>query len=225
MELLDNIPASFSVEQVLSRLHLDKGDKFSGEIQDLIDQVQDVVRPKAIYDICYIDSRGEDTVDIGGVKFDSRVLRVNLGEVERVFPYVATCGTEVEEVEIPSEDLMGRFILDIIKQLALSSATKYLREHVINNYKPGKISAMAPGSLEDWPISEQPKLFSLLGDVESQIGVELTDSFLMLPLKSVSGMYFATEVAFESCELCPRERCPGRRVPYDEKAKDKYFSN
>jgi len=223
MELLDNIPVSFSVEQVLNRLRLDKGDKFSEEIQVLIDQVQDVARPKAIYDVCYISDKGEDSVEIGGVRFDSRILRVNLDQAERVFPHVATCGTEVEEIEIPPDDLMGKFILDIIKQLALSIATKYLREHVISMYKPGKMSAMAPGALEDWPISEQKKLFSLFDDVEGQIGVELTDTFLMLPLKSVSGMYFATEVTFESCELCPRERCPGRRAKYDEKAKDKYF--
>ncbi len=225
MELIDNIPVSFTVEQVLNRLRLDNGDKFAGEIQNLIDQVQDVIRPKAIYDVCYIDGRDEDSVDIAGVRFTSRILRVNLGEAERVFPHIATCGTEVESIDIPPDDLMGKFMLDIIKQIALSAATKHLREHVNRKHKPGKMSAMAPGALEDWPISEQKQLFSLFGDVESLIGVELTDTFLMLPLKSVSGMYFATEVTFESCGLCPRERCPGRRAPYDEGLKAKYFSS
>ncbi len=223
MELIDNIPVSFSVKQVLNRLRLDNGDKFAEEIQNLIERVQDVVRPKAIYDVCYIDSRDEDSVDIAGVKFTSRILRVNLGEEERVFPHIATCGTEVESIDIPPDDLMGRFMLDIIKQMALSAATKHLREYVDRRYKPGKMSAMAPGALEDWPISEQKQLFSLFGDVESLIGVELTDTFLMLPLKSVSGMYFATETTFESCQLCPRERCPGRRAQYDEKVKERYF--
>ncbi|MFC1714670.1 vitamin B12 dependent-methionine synthase activation domain-containing protein [Candidatus Poribacteria bacterium] len=223
MELIDNIPVSFSVEQVLNRLRLDNSDKFAGEIQNLIEQVQDVARPKAIYDVCYIDSRDEDSVDIASVRFTSRILSVNLGEAERVFPHVATCGREVESIDIPPDDLMGRFILDIIKQMALSAATKHLREYVDREHKPGKMSAMAPGSLEDWPISEQKQLFSLFGDVESLIGVELTDTFLMLPLKSVSGMYFPTEITFESCQLCPRERCPGRRAQYDEKVKERYF--
>lgn len=224
MDLIDNIPVNFSVEQVLSRLHLDNGGKFAGEIQRLIEQVEAVVRPKAIYDVCYIDGKDENSVDIAGVRFTSRVLRVNLDKVERVFPHVATCGTEVENIEIPPDDIMGKFVLDIIKQMALGAATKHLREHVDRKYKPGKMSAMAPGSLEDWPISEQKQLFSLLGDVKNLIGVELTDTFLMLPLKSVSGMSFATEIRFESCQLCPRERCPGRRAPYNEKLKEKYFS-
>jgi hypothetical protein len=45
--------------------------------------------------------------------------------------------------------------------------------------------------------------------------VTLTDSFLMVPTKSVSGIVFPTEVSFESCRLCPRSDCPGRRAKYD----------
>ena len=41
-------------------------------------------------------------------------------------------------------------------------------------YEPGKLSSMSPGSLEDWPISQQRPLFSLFGDVEAKIGVKLT---------------------------------------------------
>ena len=164
-------------------------------------------------------------MDIKGVRFTSRVLRVNLEEVQRVFLYIATCGTEVESIDIPSDDLMRKFVLDTIKQMALGDAIKHLREHIDREYRPGKMSAMAPGSLEDWPISEQKQLFSIFGDVESLIGVKLTDSFLMLPLKSISGICFPTEFTFESCQLCPRERCPGRRAAYDEKLKEKYFAS
>ncbi len=225
MELIDNIPANLSVEQVLKSLQLDKDGKYADDIRHLIERVQAVVRPKAIYDICYIDHKDTDSLEINGIRFTSRVLRVNLDEVERVFPYIATCGTEVEAIEIPSDDLMGKFALDTIKQMALGAAVKHLREHIDREHRPGQMSAMSPGSLEDWPISEQKQLFSIFGDVEGLIGVKLTDTFLMLPLKSLSGMYFPTEIRFESCQLCPRERCPGRRAPYDEKLKEKYFSD
>jgi len=74
---------------------------------------------------------------------------------------------------------------------------------------------MSPGSLEDWPITEQPRLFKLLGEGAAATGVRLTDSCLMLPTKSLSRLTFPSEHGFESCRLCPRERCPGRRAPYD----------
>ena len=50
----------------------------------------------------------------------------------------------------------------------------------------------------------------------------LTDTFLMVPIKSVSGIFFPTEVSFESCQLCPRENCIGRRAPYDPALVKKY---
>ncbi len=74
---------------------------------------------------------------------------------------------------------------------------------------------MNPGSLPDWPLPQQLPLFQLLGDVEGLIGVHLKESFLMVPTKTVSGIFFPTETRFESCQLCPREDCPGRRAPYD----------
>lgn len=225
MEIIDHIPVNLSVEQVLKRLHLDKDGKYAGDIQGLIEMVQPLTYPRAVYDVCYIDRKDKDSVEFGGVKFTSRVLRVNLDKAERVFPYIATCGTEVESIDIPADDLMRKFVLDNIKQIALGAAVRYLREHIDRKHRPGQMSAMNPGSLEDWPISEQRQLFSIFGDVENLIGVRLSDSFLMLPVKSVSGIYFPTEVRFESCQLCPRERCPGRRAPYDEKLKEKYFSD
>jgi hypothetical protein len=74
---------------------------------------------------------------------------------------------------------------------------------------------MNPGSLPDWPLQEQRQLFALLGDTRAAIGVELTDSCLMLPIKSLSGLRFPTGENFENCQLCPRERCPGRRTAYE----------
>ena len=224
MELIDNIPVSLNAEQVAKRLHLDPKGQYMEDIQAVVEHVLAVAKPKAIYDVCYIDSKSEDGVEIAGVKFISRVLRINLDKVERVFPYVTTCGVEVEDVEIPPDDLMGKFALDTIKQMVLGAAMGSLWKHIDKKHKPGKMSAMNPGSLEDWPISEQEPLFSIFGDVESLIGVQLTDSFLMLPLKSVSGIYFPKETSFASCQLCPRERCSGRRAPYDEKLREEYYS-
>ena len=81
---------------------------------------------------------------------------------------------------------------------------------------PGKTATMAPGSLSNWPLPQQRPLFDVLGDVQGIIGVELSDSFLMTPNKSVSGVRFPTEEGFASCQLCPREGCPNRRAPYDQ---------
>ena len=100
---------------------------------------------------------------------------------------------------------------------------KHLNEHLIDHFQPGKISRMNPGSLPDWPLPEQQQLFALLGGGPASIGIKLTDSFLMVPIKSVSGIWFPNEESFESCRLCPREKCPGRRAPYDPDLYDRKY--
>ena len=90
----------------------------------------------------------------------------------------------------------------------------YLEDYLARKYALGQMSRMSPGELEDWPVTQQIELFSLFGNAEDLIGVRLTEKFLMVPLKSVSGIYFPTEIKFESCQLCPRERCISRMAPY-----------
>jgi hypothetical protein len=46
--------------------------------------------------------------------------------------------------------------------------------------------------------------------------VKLTDSFLMIPNKTVSGFLFSTEKDYRSCKICRRKNCPGRSAEFDE---------
>lgn len=78
-----------------------------------------------------------------------------------------------------------------------------------------KTAVMTPGSLYDWPIQEQKPLFTILGDIESAIGVRLRDSFMMDSRQSVSYILFPTKIDFQTCMLCPRQGCPKRRAAYD----------
>ena len=68
-------------------------------------------------------------------------------------------------------------------------------------------------------------LFSLIGDAEAAIGVRLTDSFLMLPTKSVSGIRFTAGSDWENCMLCPRPVCPNRRAKYDPVLLESRYNN
>jgi len=223
MEILDNIPVKLDLEAVLKQLHLSKENKYITRIvQELIEIVCPVARPKAIYKVSYVDNKSEDSLYIEGKRFTSRILRVNLDKVERVFPYVATCGRELDEIAVPSDDFMKHYCLDTIKEMVLRAALGYLDDYLVRNYALGQMSKMHPGSLGDWPITQQKELFSIFGNVENLIGVKLTESYLMLPVKSVSGIYFPTEIRFESCQLCPREVCSERRASYDPDLVKKY---
>jgi hypothetical protein len=72
---------------------------------------------------------------------------------------------------------------------------------------------MNPGALLDWPLTEQRLLFKVLGTAPADIGITLTDSYLLLPLKYISGIYFDSAKDFCNGQLCHREACPIRRTP------------
>ena len=223
MEVFDSIPVRLDAEEILERLHIRKQNKYmEGIVQELIEIVRPVAKPKAIYEVSYVDNKSEDSLCMDGVKFTSHVLRVNLDKVGRVFPYVATCGRELDEITLPPDDFMKQYCLDVIKEMVLHTALRYLDDCLVRDYALGQVSQMNPGSLGDWPITQQKELFSIFGNVEDFIGVKLTESYLMLPVKSVSGIYFPTEIRFESCQLCPREVCSGRRAPYNLNLVKKY---
>jgi hypothetical protein len=214
--ILDNISFELDLEPLMKRLHLREGSGYADDLQRLASDAQAIARPKALYRIAFIESFGDDHVVVDGVTLTSRVLRVNLEQAHRVFPYVATCGVELEAWSSSIDDMLQRYWVDTIKEMALRQAIRTLNEHLVEHYRPGRTSAMSPGSLEDWPLEEQRALFAILGDPKAAIGVQLSDSYLMIPTKSLSGIRFPTEASFESCQLCPREKCPGRRAPYDE---------
>ena len=228
MEVLNDIAFRLDMDTLLARLHLDKESKDAKDIEHLMESVAPVIKPKAIYEVSYIQYKGCDTVTMGGVTFTSRVLRVNLDKVERVFPYIATCGRELEKIVAATDDLMRRFWLDTVKDMALRSSLKYLSNYLKRRYALGQMSTMSPGagSRDLWPIEQQKQLFSIFTNVEDLIGVKLTDSFLMIPNKSVSGIYFPTEIKFESCQLCSRKGCLARKAPYDKNLLEaKYYKD
>ena len=74
---------------------------------------------------------------------------------------------------------------------------------ITNRYSPGYC---------DWQVSEQQKLFSLLP--EHFCGISLTESSLMIPIKSVSGIIgLGPDVKREEyqCSICDMKDCFRRR--------------
>jgi hypothetical protein len=215
IELLEDIPLELDTEKLVRKLHVRELNGQRDRFVELLDQAREIARPKAVCRPAYIEKKTDNEVVVDGVELSSHILRVNLENVHRVFVYLATCGQEMEAWAGQFDDMVEKFWVGEIMEAAVHYARQMVLKHIDNNYQPGKMSSMNPGSLEDWPINEQQQLFELLGEGPDKLGVRLTDSFLMVPLKSVSGLRFPTEVNFENCMLCPRGQCPGRRAAYD----------
>ena len=213
--VLSDIPLTLDLPALAKRLHVREGSANMKELCDLAAQAEAVARAKAMVGLAFVTDRDEDTVSLDGITFTSRVLRVNMKTANRAFCYVATCGRELFDWSETLDDVLHQFWAEAIKEAALRDAMRAMNHEIRDRFRPGKLVTMNPGSLIDWPITQQRPLFRLMGDPRGTIGVELKDSCLMIPNKSVSGVRFETKERFESCQLCPRRDCPGRRAPYE----------
>lgn len=109
-----------------------------------------------------------------------------------------------------SGDPLNGYIADLIGSVSVEASVDILEDKIIhelflvnmkcsNRYSPGYC---------DWDVSEQHKLFSLLPN--NFCGIDLTNSSLMLPIKSVSGIvgYGKTLKKKEyACQICTQENC------------------
>lgn len=215
-------PIRLDIEEAKTRLHWREPSDVAPELAELIRLAELLIKPEVAYKVSYIEKRGEDEVTFEGVTFSSRVLRKNLESVERVFPFIITIGEDLEKHAGGCGDPLRQYYLEGLADMALGKIAQHLEQHLRERHGLAGLSSMSPGSLEDWPITQQKLLFSLFGEEGSSISVRLTEHMLMLPRKSISGVCFPTEVSFLSCQLCPRKDCPGRRAPFDRDLKKKY---
>ena len=222
--ILDQIIFKPDFRAVSGALRIRKDSKDEKRLMDLLDQSVKIAKPKGAYIESFIDEIGNDYAIIDSVRLKGKLLPANLRNVTRVFPYLATCGTELEKWSAGIEGFLESFWADTIMMFALGSAIGEIDHHIEKHTNPGARSSMNPGSLKEWPIEEQKGLFKIMGDSDARIGVKLKKSFMMSPLKSVSGIFFPSEHSYENCRLCRREKCPGRRAPYDASLRDGFFS-
>lgn len=215
--MLEIFPVPFQLDTVQLAETLKIRSSMLDEFAGLVSQAAAVAQPKVLLRDAFVEEYGDNSVVIQGVRFYSTVLRHNLEGIGRVFPYITTCGREVEELPMDPKDFVLGSWLHYIKLDLLKNCFPVLRDAVKNYFGVTKTSSMNPGSGDAsvWPIEQQAGLFSLFGDVEALVGVRLTDSFLMDPDVSTSGLLFPSEEDYKNCQLCHRENCPNRSAPFN----------
>ncbi len=215
METTGPIPVVLSAGEIAARLRFDPARAGFESLDELIALAQRLIQPRGICEVAYVGEKGERTVEVAGKIFESLILRRNLEGANKVFPYIITVGPDLEHEASAQADLLKQYYLEEMANIALEQAAGLLASQLGVRYGLGPLSNLSPGSLEDWPITEQPKLFSIFGDTEKLIGVRLTDSMLMVPRKSISGILFPSEEGFVACQLCDRPHCQGRKAAYN----------
>jgi hypothetical protein len=222
-QVLDTIPFTIDENFLSQALCIKAGSRYASRLAELVASARDIAKPKATYRETAVGESGTDSVIVDGIKLTGRVLKVNLEQSATVIPFAATCGREIDAWARTLDNKLEQFWADTIMFLALGAAVSAIEARLKTLLPFDTLSSMNPGSLPDWPLEQQRHVFELLDSTVQTIGITLTDSLLMIPLKSISGIYFTSAEHFSNCQLCPRENCPGRRAPFDKDLYDRRY--
>lgn len=149
----------------------------------------------------------EQTINIG------KIISAQIRNSEFIAFFACTIGKGIENFskeKMKAGDMLEGYIFDLIGSEAAEETAEKVHEyvriladkerlHVTNRFSPGYCN---------WDVKEQFKLFSFFS--EANIGIKLTSSALMDPVKSVSGIIgIGPEVKYRpyTCSMCNDDKC------------------
>lgn len=183
-------------------------------VDKLLAEAASCAGPQGGYVALGPESCTEESVCISGVRLHSKLLARHLKTLDRVFPFVATCGFELAAWVDSKKDLLENYLAHALSEQATHLVAEALREDIEDDYGLTSLSRMQPGSLPDWPLEQQEPLFRILDRISERLQVTLTSTCLMLPTTSLSGIFFQDPQGFISCQFCTR-KCPRRKAAFD----------
>lgn len=177
------------------------------ETYAVIREVTPWLRPR----FCYQVVRERPAFDMG------KIILGQLRGSEAYALFICTAGTEYEAYhqQLKEEgDMVRLFIADALGSVVAEKCADRMEEHLqqtIDKLGWHHTNRFSPGYC-GWHVSQQQLLFPLFGG--QTCGVRLTDSSLMLPIKSVSGIVGIGEKVRRldyTCGLCDLKQCYKRR--------------
>lgn len=215
IKVIEHIPIELNVEELLEKYRIESSKK--NELVALIKKYQKLIEAKAVYSFAKVKSITNDEVQLyRGDVFRGIILADMLEPEQSVFLFVVTVGPKVDEqiAEDAKNNAIQRVYSAKIGNAAVGKASSYLKHFAekklgtdVTHFGPGR------GGGKLFSIEQQKTLFQIL-DPSRNIGVNLMPNYLMVPIRSISGIYAVSRLPYNACQYCPREICEGRTTPY-----------
>jgi hypothetical protein len=230
MKIIKNIKLKINEEEVLRYQGYHR--KKAGETSEIIFQITReeieqsycLFEPKGIYSkvmIKNISSEGRINLENGlCLEINNSMLNLLKGTSYLAFG-LSTIGNHLEEkvAELFAQNEYPKAIaLDAVGTVAGRFLSNYIQSLVCQEAKEQNFQTtkyFSPGS-GNWDISQQKNIFQIIP--ADKIGVKLTESYMMVPKKSLSWVIgIGKEIIIpskgnDSCKTCLAENCPFRKT-------------
>jgi hypothetical protein len=189
-------------------------------VDEYIEKCRKVMSPSGAFVLAKaLETESVEEIACGETHFLSgSIIHKMLKNSETYAFFLVTIGPEPEELArdlLANGEFLEAYITDLVASALVDSVADQVHEtirkvalvrdmKVTNRYSPGYCS---------WDVAEQQKLFKFFP--ENSCGITLSESSLMSPVKSISGIIgMGPQVKFNeyTCEICPMKTCHFRKV-------------
>lgn len=160
-----------------------------------------------------VDRENKQIISHGQTFNTKQIVTHQMRRAQHAAWFLCTAGEDISAYArrlMDEGELIGGYAADVLANAVVESAMDRIQEDlkkksieagmmITNRYSPGYC---------DWDIAEQQKLFSIFDN--EFLGITLSSSSLMHPMKSVSGVIgIGKEVKFNAytCNLCNQGNC------------------
>ncbi len=217
----DDIPLEWNLISLSMGYPIDKTPEF---IIDLINAELNKIKNSCKIEACInvfakdLFLWNKDKVYINCIEFNTgSIIASQLKKSEGIIVFTATIGAYFETESkkyFDSGDSVSGFIVDTIGSELVEKAGDWIEIKLLDYFLPSGIKIThrySPGYC-NWNVEEQFKLFSLLP--KDFTAISLTESALMRPIKSISGVIgYGNNIANSNypCNICGMSYCYKRK--------------
>jgi hypothetical protein len=219
MLILENIKIEFDPARLAADMHLDINMAEFLEFKELIEQVESIAAPRVLLSELAVIGADDSRLISSAGEFNCSLLAQLAGECKFIFPFIATCGKEMENLGSDISDPLQLYWLDFLKEYALETAFQKAKAETSKKCHGQIITSLIPIDDELWPLSGLREIFGVFAasDIE-YLGVKLTEYLCMKPTKSRAGVFFSSHEKVDLCSLCSVKKC--KTCPLGEKGKE-----
>ncbi len=219
-----NLSASM-IETVLGYKEGEDRELVTSLIEELLIESQEISNIKSQYTL-FNDIHFDDiakSIEINKISF--QIKKIVFGQIKKsdsVAIFTCTAGEEIgirSRMAMQERDFLRGYTYDVIGSEIVEAAADLMQadlertmlnsgSKITNRYSPGYCN---------WDVAEQHKLFKLIPN--NYCGIKLTQSALMDPVKSISGIIgVGKNVKFSryTCSICGQADCVYRRIRNSE---------
>ncbi len=219
-ELTTDFKIALQIEHVLQGQGIDPARasaKLVEQAQAILADVDPLLEPAALYGTLPVSDFQHRQVDFAGGRFEGELVTRALAGASEISVALCTIGPRLDErvAELMDDDVMRAVVLDGAGVAAIRQVSDAVTERINDAIKSRGLNAgmkAQPGQ-EGWPIEQQRVIFGLL--TADRVNVQLTESCLMLPRKSVTFVIGGGKDMSEDavpCDFCTkRDRCKWRK--------------